>query len=152
MLANSCDLDDKAACEELGDLRHQFITHLQHGAVSFGGVAQPLSDPTTGELVVSNATMAAESIESVGTTASQYFPVLRGETAEDSYFSGEHLRGYYARLGRVVHPVSLAASGTDGYTVCDPSRPSNSHADVLEDLTNRMRTRALPSTRRIPST
>ncbi|HMI92294.1 MAG TPA: zinc-dependent metalloprotease, partial [Polyangiales bacterium] len=135
---NACDLDDKAACEELGDLRYQFITHLQHGAVSFGGVAQPLSDPTTGELIVSNATMAAESIESVGTTASQFFPVLRGETAEDRYFSGENLRGYYSRLGRVTHPVSLAASGTDGYSVDDASRPSDSHADVIQDLTDRM--------------
>jgi len=27
------------------------MTHVQHGAVSFGGVAQPLSDPTNGELI-----------------------------------------------------------------------------------------------------
>jgi hypothetical protein len=136
--ANSCDLDAKAKCEELGDLRHQFLTHVQHGAVTFGGVTQPLSDPTTGELVVSNASAAAESIESIGTTASQFFPVLRGETPEDQYFSGENLRGYYSRLGRVVHPVSLAPSGSDGYSVADRSRPSSSQIDVLKDLSARM--------------
>lgn len=126
---NSCDVDADAPCEELGDLRYQFLTHIQHGAVAFGGVAQPLSDPTNGELVVSYASIAAESIESVGTIASQFFPVLRGEVPEDEYFDGEHVRGYFARLGRVEHPVSLAPSGTDGYSVADPSRPPTSIAD-----------------------
>ncbi len=136
--ANSCDLQPSAKCQELGDLRYQFLTHVQHGGVTFGGVTQPLSDPTTGELIVSNASAAAESIESIGTTASQFFPVLRGETPEDQYFSGETLRGYYARLGRVVQPVSVAASGSDGFSVTDRSRPSSSQIDVLKDLSARM--------------
>lgn len=147
--ANACDLDRKAPCEELGDLRYQFLTHIQHGAVGFGGVAQPLSDPTTGELIVSNASIAAESIESVGTQASQFFPVLRGEVPEDHYFTGENLRDYYARLGRVEHPVALAPSGGDGYSVADPTRPPDSHADdpaqnqdVFKELAARMRENA----------
>jgi hypothetical protein len=138
LLPNSCDVDEDAPCEELGDLRHHFMTHVQHGGVQFGGVAQPLSDPTTGELVVSNATIAAESIESVATIASQMFPVLRGETPEDEYFTGEHLRGYYARLGLVEHPVSIAPSGSDGYTTPDNSRPPSSQVDLFADLESRM--------------
>jgi hypothetical protein len=145
---NSCDLDAKAPCEELGDLRHQFLTHVQHGEVGFGGVAQPLSDPITGELIVANASIAAESIESIGTTASQFFPVLRGEVPEDSYFAGEPLRDYYARRDRVEHPVALAPSAVDGFSIADPSRPSQSHADesdtpedAFKELAERMRER-----------
>ena len=135
--ANSCDLDPSQPCEELGDLRYQFVTHLQHGSVGFGGITQPLSDPTTGELIVSNTTAAAESIESIATTASQFFPVLRGETPEDQYFSGETLRGYFARLGRDEHPVSIAPSGTEGFRAGDASRPTST-TDGLQNLQSRM--------------
>jgi hypothetical protein len=138
LLPNSCDTDRNTPCEELGDLRHQFLTHVQHGAVPFGGVAQPLSDPTTGELIVSNASVAAESIESVGTVASQYFPVLRGDVAEDVYFSGENLRGYYARLGKVEHPVSLATSGTEPYMPRQSGRPAGGSSDLFTQLSARI--------------
>jgi hypothetical protein len=143
LVANSCDVDPTAPCEELGDLRHQFLVHLQHGAVPFGGVAQPLSDPTTGELVVSNATIAAESIESVGTTASQLFPVLRGEVPEDEYFSGENLRGYFARLGKVEHPVAVDTAGPDEYNRTQQGRPSGAGAALIEQLSQRV-TKAKP--------
>ncbi len=125
-VANSCDLDPEAPCEELGDLRHQFLVHIQHGGVAFGGVSQPLSDPTNGELIVSNASVSGESMESIATTTTQFLPVLRGETPEDDYFSGENVRGYFGRLGLVEHPSSTVPSGTDGYTVADVSRPSDS--------------------------
>jgi hypothetical protein len=138
LLPNQCDIDSKKPCQELGDLRYQFLTYVQHGAVTFGGIAQPLSDPTNGELIVSLASTAAESVESVGTTASQFFPVLRGDAPEDQYFSGENLRGYYARLGRVEQPVSIAPSGSDGYSIADRARPSGSQADIFKDLSNRM--------------
>jgi hypothetical protein len=138
LLANSCDLDPDAPCEELGDLRHQFLTHVRHGAVGFGGVAQPLSDPTNGELIVSNANVAAVSMEQIATLASQFFPVLRGESDEDEYFTGENVRGYFGRLDLVEHPVSLAASGTDGYSIDDPSRPVGSKVGLFEDLDARL--------------
>ena len=70
LASNACDRDSTQPCQELGDLRYQFITHVQHGSVTFGGVAQPLSDPTTGELISSTASAAAESIEAIGTVAS----------------------------------------------------------------------------------
>ena len=122
--ANSCDATPGAACEELGDIRYQFFNYIEHGAVGFGGVSLPMMDPRSGELITSNANMAAESIESVATTASQFFPVLRGETPEDEFFTGEHLRGYFSRVGSNELPAALANSGTDGYSNSDPSRPS----------------------------
>ena len=137
LVSNSCDVDGDAPCEELGDLREQFLVHVQHGAVNFGGVAQPLSDPKSGELIVSNAAVAAESIESVGTTATQLFPLLRGEVSEDEHFTGENLRGYYSRLGLVEHPVSIAPSGGDGRPD-DPTRPTSSQADIFSSLDARM--------------
>ena len=121
--ANSCDADPEAACEELGDIRYQFFNYIDHSIVFFGGVSIPLMDPKSGELVVSNANMAAESIESIATSAVNYFPVLRGESSTDAYLAGEELRTYYERIGRTEHPVGVAASGTDGYSVDDPSRP-----------------------------
>ena len=121
---NSCDLTPGAACEDLGDIRYQFFNYIQHGAVGFGGVALPMMDPRTGELIVSNANMAGESIESVATTASHYFPVLRGETPEDAYFSGEYVRGFFNRLGQTETPAAIANSGTDGYSNPDGTRPA----------------------------
>ena len=135
--ANSCDATPGAACEELGDIRYQFFNYIEHGAVGFGGVSLPLMDPRSGELITSNANMAAESIESVATTASQFFPVLRGETPEDEYFTGEYLRGYYSRVGQNELPVALANSGTDGYTNTDPTRPAmpiDLHDGIIDRL------------------
>jgi hypothetical protein len=143
LAANSCDKDSKKPCEELGDLRYNFVSHLQHGGAGFGGVAQPLSDPKTGELVVSTATMASESIESIGTLASQFFPVLRGDVPEDSYFTGENVRGYYGRLGKVEHPVATVPSNTSGNEINDESRPTRDEGnaqgmDAMQSLLERM--------------
>ena len=138
---NSCDLDADAPCEDLGDLRYHFLSHIQHGGAAFAGVATPLSDPTNGELIVSNATIAAESLESMGTQASQLYPVLRGDVPEDSYFTGENVRGYFARLGRVVHPVATVAATSSGSEPADPSRPvgtAGATGDVNKDLRARM--------------
>ena len=67
--------------------------------------------------------------------------MLRGEIPEDQYFSGENLRGYFARAGRVEHPVGLAPTGGDGYTVHDPSRPADPNADAFQELINRFEQR-----------
>lgn len=124
--SNSCDLDPKQPCEELGDLRYNFITHLQHGGANFGGVAQPLSDPTNGELITVSATIAAESLENVGSLASQFFPVLRGESSEDSFFAGENVRGYFAAMGKVERPVTSVPVTSEGNVIEDNTRPSTS--------------------------
>jgi hypothetical protein len=136
---NSCDRDSKQPCEDLGDIRYNFVSHLQHGGANFGGVAQPLSDPKNGELIVASATMAAESIENVGTQASQFFPVLRGDVPEDNYFSGENLRGYFARLGKVEHPVATVPADSSGNEIEDSSRPnSREDEDAVKGLQDRM--------------
>ena len=136
LVANSCDVDAEEPCEELGDLRHNFLTHLQHGGANFGGVAQPLSDPKNGELVTVSATIAAESLESVGTMASQFFPVLRGEVAEDSYFSGDNLRGYFAAQGKVEHPVTTVPVNGEGHEITDSTRPTSTEdADSAKGAT-----------------
>jgi len=124
LAVNSCDVDPKVPCEDLGDLRYNFLTHLQQGGANFGGVAQPLSDPTNGELVTISATMAAESIESIGTLASQFFAVLRGEVAEDGFFAGENVRGYFAAMNRVERPVTSVPTTSEGNEIDDTSRPS----------------------------
>jgi hypothetical protein len=124
LTSNACDIDPKQPCEDLGDLRYHFLTHIQHGGANFGGIAQPLSDPTNGELITTSATVAAETLENVGTLASQFFPVLRGDASEDSYFTGENLRGYFAALGKVDHPVATVPATQAGNEGGDASRPT----------------------------
>jgi hypothetical protein len=134
---NSCDVTPGAACEELGDIRYQFFNYIQHGNLDFGGVSLPMMDPRSGELITSNANLGGESIESIATTAAHFFPVLRGETPEDAYFSGEYLRGYYNRTGQNELPAALANSGTDGYTNTDTGRPGMP-IDLHDALLRRM--------------
>lgn len=144
--ANSCDKDPSQPCEELGDIRFQFFNYISHGAVAFGGVSIPKVDPTTGELITSNANMGATSVEAVGSRAVNWFPVLRcqgpngcaeGEEGADvAYFNGEDLRDYQEAKGRVEHPVAVAAAGEDGYTPAGEERPGL-RADALEEVAAR---------------
>ncbi len=110
--------------EQLGDIRYQFFNYVSHGNVPFCGVSLVRSDPTNGEMLLSNANMGAECTESVGTMALEYFPVLRGELAEDAYVRGENVRGYFSRLGRTERRFDTVPSGEDGYQVEDQSRPA----------------------------
>ena len=151
--ANTCDLhrtDPSQACDEvvddegspivweqLGDIRYQLINYVDQatGLDDIAGKASPLADPTTGELIVANASIVAKHVESMATDALEYFPVLRcanpdlgcepgDEAAAERYLSGENLRGYFSRLGRTEHPRGLAASGSDGFSLDDTSRPA----------------------------
>ena len=150
LATNGCDwerTDARVACEDvldaegepvawqpLGDLRYQFFNYVDQVNTPFGGVAAPLADPTTGELISANASFSAAGVEAAATTAIELFPALRcaapagcepgEEGAEERYLTGENLRGYFARLGRIRHPVSVASSAGDGFTVDDPSRPA----------------------------
>jgi hypothetical protein len=151
LATNGCDwerTDARVACEDvldeqgepvpwqpLGDLRYQFFNYVDQVNTPFGGVAAPLADPTTGELISANASFSAAGVEAAATTAIELFPALRcaapagcepgEEGAEERYLTGENLRGYFARLGRIRHPVSVASSAGDGFTVDDPSRPAS---------------------------
>lgn len=148
LASNRCDLDTSASCQELGDIRFQFLNWIDRGAVSFGGVSIPLSDPHSGELIVANAAVTAETFESVATTASQFLPVLNGDSSEDAYFSGENVRGYFARLGRVEHPIPAVPASGDGTEITDPSRPLGNETDLLEDLAARFE-RVMPKAERL---
>ena len=142
--SNSCDKDPEAACEELGDIRYQFFNYIPHGGLRFGGVAAPLVDPTTGELITSNANMAGTSIEAVGTYALEFFPALRcsselgcgpndEENADLKYTTGENVRDYFANTGNTVRPVTVQPSGTDGFSLPDDGpRPALPAEGLLE--------------------
>ena len=141
--SNSCDRDAEASCEELGDIRYQFFNYITHGNVFFGGVATPMIDPTNGEFIYSSVNMAAESIESVGTVARDFFPVLREEPgANDEYVDGEYIRSYYSNLGNTENPISVVqGSAFDGYALDDDSRPGlpvDMHSYVREVIESRL--------------
>ncbi len=134
--ANSCDRDPELPCEEQGDLRYQFFNYIQHGGIAFGGVAEPLLDPKTGELIISDANMGGTSIEAGNYLAVELFPVLRcqnpdlgcapGEEGADIEFTeGESVRRYFSNTGQTWHPQTVQASGTDGHSLPrDGGRPA----------------------------
>ena len=141
--ANRCDVDPDAPCQELGDLRYQFYNYIQHGNVFFGGVAVPLVDPTTGELVHSNVNVAANSVEDMGSTAREFFPVLRNEpVANDRYVEGENVRTYFARRGNTQSPVNaLEASAFAGFFEEEPDRPglpTDRHSWIMDKIQARL--------------
>ncbi|MDH5490683.1 MAG: zinc-dependent metalloprotease, partial [Myxococcales bacterium] len=137
--ATHCDdvLDDAGAAvdfEQLGDIRYQFYNYVNQSNTPWGGVAYPLSDVINGELVAANINYSAGSVESVGTLAVQWFPVLRcanetlgcapgEENAEDEYWTGDNARGYFSRQGRTERAFRTGASGADGFTTSDYTRP-----------------------------
>ena len=142
------DEGEPVVWEQLGDLRYQFFNYIDQVNTRFGGVSSPLADPTNGELITAYASFAAGGVETNVTRALEFFPVLRcaneglgcdtgDEAAAERYLSGENLRGYFSNLGRTEHPVGVAASGTDGYTIDDPSRPQFP-ADVNGALRDRI--------------
>jgi len=159
--ANSCDwyrTDSTQSCddvldedgepvrwEQLGDIRYQFVNYIdQASGLDFTGVAAPLADPTTGELVVANASIVARPIESAATDTLEYFPVLRclddeigcepgDENVGERYLNGENLRSYFSRLGRTERPQGLASSGSDGFSIDDTTRPAL-RVDVNETI------------------
>ncbi len=148
--ANTCDwyrTDASQRCEDvvddegepvewqqLGDLRYQFYNYIDQLA-RFGGVSSLRVDPTNGELITANANFSSFAVESRATMALEFFPVLRcanetlgcdagDQAAAERYLSGENLREYFSNLGRTEHPAGLAASGSDGFSVDDTSRPA----------------------------
>ncbi|MFK7991942.1 MAG: hypothetical protein AB8I08_38350 [Sandaracinaceae bacterium] len=139
---NSCDRPvadggEPAACEELGDIRYQFFNYATGAGAGWCGVMQQVQDPLSGEAISIPINMGGLCLDRIGTNAVNLWPVLRGEIDEDEYFTGEHIRGYYERLGDVHVPVGFAPA-TDGaeYDPDDPSRPAmpvdlNSHLNEM---------------------
>lgn len=146
---NDCDVpvadgEAPAQCNELGDLRYQFFNYASGAGAGWCGVMQPVQDPTTGEAIASPINMGGLCLESIATAPVDFWRVLRGEIAEDDYFSGENMRGYFARAGQVLVPAAIA-SAIDGaeYQPRDqtrPARPANLNAhinDVFQNNENR---------------
>lgn len=171
---NSCDwnrTDADMACddvvdaeenpieyEQLGDIRYQFFNYIDQTFTPFGGVAYPLADVTNGELISGNINFSAGSVESVGTLALEWFPVLRcanddlgcapgEEGAQERYLDGENIRDYFSRLDNTEHPVGIASSGRDGFSTDDRSRPAIP-ADLSATLSE-ITSRALPRIERL---
>ncbi len=127
---NSCDRPvadgaDPAPCEELGDIRYQFFNYASGAGAGWCGVMQPVADPTTGEAVAIPINVGGLCLDTVANSALDLWPVLRGEVPEDTLYTGENIRGYFARLGNVHVPVGFAPA-IDGaeYAPDDTRRPS----------------------------
>ncbi|MCB9593706.1 MAG: hypothetical protein H6719_13315 [Sandaracinaceae bacterium] len=112
---NSCDVPvaeggERAACEEFGDLRYQFFNYTSAAGAGWCGVMQPLQDPTNGEAISIPVNMGGLCLDNIATRALDLYPVLRGEVGEDSLYTGENMRGYFANTGNVHVPVGFAPS------------------------------------------
>jgi hypothetical protein len=117
---NSCDRDATLPCEQLGDIRYQFMNYIEQ-PVDFLGVMQPNQDPTTGEAVISPINMAGLGLDNLGTAPLAYWPLLRGESSE-LLESGEDIRAYFDALGH-VRPATGIAPGADPGVEGGGSRP-----------------------------
>lgn len=145
---NSCDVpvtdgQVPAPCEELGDIRYQFYNYVSAAGAGWCGVMQPVADPLTGEAVSIPINMGGLCLEQVANVALDLWPVLRGELDESALYTGENIRGYFERLGRVHVPVGYAPAvdGTD-YQPDDTRRPALP-TDLLPLINERMQ-QALP--------
>ncbi len=149
---NSCDRPvadgaERAACEELGDIRYQFFNYATGAGAGWCGVMQPLQDPTTGEAIAIPVNIGGLCLDTIATRALDLWPVLRGEEPESTLFTGENLRGYFEATGNVHVPVGLAPA-VDGaeYVPDDLGRPAmprdlNAHlnnmfAELAPELSN----------------
>ena len=134
---NSCDRDETAACEQLGDIRYNMFNFVTAAASGFCGVMQPMQDPITGEAIVSPVNMGGQCLDNFGVQPLVYWPMLRGEAPSDDLISGDEIRRYFEAVGN-VHPPRGVAPGTGaGYDVSDPSRPALP-ADLTASFRDRM--------------
>jgi len=141
---NSCDIpvadgETPAPCEELGHIRYQFFNYASGAGAGWCGVMQQVSDPATDEVVSVPINMGGQCLETMGTIPLDLWPVLRGEASEDSLYTGENLRGYFANLGNVHVPVGYApAIDGAGYDPEAGDRPVLS-ADLMTHIRERFR-------------
>jgi hypothetical protein len=103
---NPCDRNPQSACKELGDIRYNFFGHIPIGGAPFLGVAIPLGDPLTGELIVSNVFFNLASLELLTQRVLQEIALLKGEISDLDILTGEDVRAYFSALGKIDHPIS----------------------------------------------
>ena len=119
------DMDQEIAWQQQGDIRYQFFNYIDQVGTGFGGVSEIRLDPTNGELITADANFSGVVTESVVRNAVEFFPALRcqnpdlgcepgEEGADERYLRGANLRDYFANLGYVEHPRTIAPSGDDG--------------------------------------
>ncbi len=169
LITNSCDLQRTSkdqTCDELvpdgkweqpGDLRYQYFSYVDQVYTPFGGLSELRADPATGELITADANFAANVTRAGSLLGNTWFPALRcvgdpgcapgEEGADEEWLTGENLREYYDRAGTTEHPVGIAASGSDGFTTEDGSRPAIP-VDISGRL-NEMIHRAMPRIERL---
>ena len=136
---NTCDRDPSLretnpfACEQLGDLRYQFMNYID-GPVDFCGVMQPVQDPTTGEAIISPINMSGNCLETVGTQALIYWPLLRGEV--EGIEDGEEVRSFFESRGRVRPPTGFSPGADPGATTGGPrpTLPTDVNTFIREEM------------------
>lgn len=103
--------DPSPVCDQMGDLRFNFLAHNDQVGVMWGGVSQPLMDPITGELIQANANAAMLSVEGAMTIVGWYFDLVDGdndEIDELSYMVGEDVRAMMESSNYAIPPVTPA--------------------------------------------
>jgi len=98
-------------CDQMGDLRFNFLAHNDQAGVMWGGVSQPLMDPLTGELIQANANGSMVSVEGAMTITGWYFDLVDGEDDEVDELSvmvGEDVRRMMENTQYAIPPVMPA--------------------------------------------
>jgi len=104
---NSCIREgtNPVGCEERGDSRYKFISYIQQPGTPFLGVATMRGDPLTGEIITGDANIGGPALDGYRTLAMEYIDLAAGNITAEEYLTGENVRDYFERLGRVERPA-----------------------------------------------
>ena len=111
----ACEGNPELCCDQMGDLRFNFLAHNDQVGLFFGGVSQPLMDPLTGELVQANANAAGVSVEGAMTYVGWYFDLVDGDNDtvdELSMMVGEDVRALMENTNYAIPPVTPSVPPT----------------------------------------
>lgn len=109
----ACANNPELCCDQMGDLRFNFLAYNDQVGLFFGGVSQPLMDPLTGELIQANANAAGLSVEGAMTYVGWYFNLVDDDPEQDALdelnmMVGEDVRALMENSSYAIPPVTPA--------------------------------------------
>lgn len=104
----SCGPNGDAACEQIGDLRFNFMwNHDLVGAATPLGYGPSFSDPETGELIAANANFYGGALRTYAGRIGDYYDLIKGNLSELEITTGENIREYFQNEGSAIYPPGL---------------------------------------------
>lgn len=138
----ACAERPELCCDQMGDLRYNFLAFNDQVGVMWGGVSQPLQDPLTGELIQANANASGLSVEGAMTINNWYFNLVDEDPDRDSLdelnvMVGEDVRALMEASSYAIPPVTPTVPPPIGDPEAGPM--NNMFAGLLQRMDETMR-------------